>query len=65
MLNVLANDTDPNGDTLTVSTVSTPSHGTTSINSNGTVHYVPDSGYFGSDAFTYAVSDGHGGIDNG
>ena len=42
--NVLANDTDPNGDPLTVSTVSTPLHGTTSINSNGTVHYVPDSG---------------------
>ena len=58
--NVLANDTDSNGDPLTVSTVSTPLHGTTSINSNGTVHYVPDSGYLGGDAFTYTVSDGRG-----
>ena len=63
--NVLANDTDPNGDTLAVSTVSMGVHGTTSVNPNGTVHYVPDSGYVGSDAFTYAVSDGHGGIDSG
>ena len=63
--NVLANDTDPNGDTLTVSTVSTPSNGATSINPNGTVHYVPNAGYFGSDAFTYTVSDGHGGLDDG
>ena len=64
-INVLSNDTDPNGDTLTVSTVSMPSNGVTSLNPNGTVHYVPNSGYFGDDAFNYAVSDGHGGIDSG
>ncbi len=64
-INVLSNDTDPNGDTLSVSTVSMPTNGVTSINPNGTVHYVPNPGYFGDDSFTYAVSDGHGGIDSG
>ena len=54
---VLSNDSDPDGDTLTISAVSTPANGTASI-SGSTIRYVPRAGYFGSDSFTYTISDG-------
>ncbi len=60
-VNVLANDTEPDGDTLNVSSVTQGSHGTVSINANKTVHYAPAQDYFGSDSFTYTIDDGHGG----
>jgi VCBS repeat-containing protein len=56
---VLANDTDGDGDLLTTSKVTNPSHGTlTSFNSNGSFTYIPTSNYFGADSFTYKVYDG-------
>ncbi len=60
---VLANDSDPDGDTITVTDASVPTHGTTAVNPNGTITYTPDSNYCGQDAFTYAISDGRGGTD--
>jgi len=60
---VLGNDSDPDGDALTVTNASDPTNGTTSINPDGTVHYTPDAGFSGSDTFTYEISDGHGGTD--
>jgi len=55
------NDDDPDGDSLTITTVGTPSHGTATILNNGTViKYVPSGSYVGTDSFTYTVSDGHG-----
>ena len=60
-VNVLANDSDPDNDPLTVSAVSTPSHGTAVVNADNTVMYVPDVGYAGPDSFDYSVSDGNGG----
>jgi hypothetical protein len=62
---VLTNDTDADGDVLTVSTLGTPAHGKVSKNKNGSVHYVPTPGYAGMDNFTYVVSDGKGGKDTG
>jgi hypothetical protein len=62
---VLANDTDAEGDALTLTTVSTPSHGSASVNPNGTVTYTPAAAFNGSDSFTYAVSDGQGGSATG
>ena len=59
---VLANDTDPEDDTLTVTGTTAGAHGTTSTDGT-TVTYVPDSGYHGSDSFTYTVDDGNGGTD--
>jgi hypothetical protein len=59
-LNVLANDSDPDGDALTISAVGAPAHGTASINGNR-VSYSPATGYVGSDSFTYTISDGKGG----
>ena len=57
---VLANDSDPDGDTLTVVSVGSPAHGTATINADGTVTYLPQSAFFGSDSFTYTIDDGHG-----
>ena len=58
---VLSNDSDPDGNTLTVTAVTTPAHGTATINANGTIKYTPVAGYGGTDSFVYTVSDGHGG----
>ena len=60
---VLANDSDADEDTLTVTEVTQPSNGSTSINGSTTVTYVPTAGYFGQDSFSYTVSDGNGGTD--
>lgn len=61
VVNVLANDTDPDGDSLSVTAVTAAAHGTTVLNSNGTVSYTPATGYTGTDGFSYTVSDGRGG----
>jgi len=61
VISVLANDSDPDGDVLTVASVNAPGHGTAVINSNQTVTYTPASNFFGMDSFIYTVSDGRGG----
>ena len=45
--------------TLTVTEVSDPPHGTSTINPDGTVTYTPDPSYSGDDSFTYQVCDTH------
>jgi hypothetical protein len=62
-IDVLFNDSEPDGDTLTVTAVSDPANGTAAINPDKTVKYTPDLNYFGSDSFTYTIDDGHGGTD--
>jgi large repetitive protein len=56
----LTNDSDPDGDGLTIDQLGTPSHG-----QNGslgqTVGYLPNAGFTGTDSFTYEISDGRGG----
>jgi len=59
---VLANDTDQDGDTLTIIALTQGSNGTVSDNGNGTVTYTPNIGFNGSDSFTYTISDGNGGL---
>jgi adhesin/invasin len=55
---VLANDSDPDQDPLTASLVGPPTNGTVTLNPDGSFSYVPNAGYTGPDAFTYAASDG-------
>ena len=63
-VNVLANDTDGDGDALTVTTLTpTARHGTVSCTAAGVCTYTPNAGYSGSDSFAYSISDGNGGSD--
>ena len=61
-INVLENDSDIEGEILTVSTVGLASHGTTAISSDKKfVTYTPAANFNGDDSFTYTVSDTSGG----
>ena len=55
---VLGNDTDPQNYNLTAILNSNPSNGTLSLNSDGLFTYTPNTGYTGSDSFTYYANDG-------
>ena len=55
-IDVLANDTDPNGDPLTVTDASAV-NGTVTINSDGTLDYTPNPDFTGEDTITYSVQD--------
>ena len=58
IVDVLDNDTDVEGDPLTVSSVSQGGNGTVVINPDNTVTYTPNTGFTGVDNFTYTASDG-------
>lgn len=60
-ISVLDNDSDPDGDTLSITGFTQPAHGSVTNNGNGTLRYVPSANWNGSDAFTYSISDGNGG----
>jgi hypothetical protein len=64
-INVLLNDTDPDGDPIFVSQVSPALHGSVVNNQDSTITYTPQMDYSGSDSFTYQISDGRGGTDQG
>src|SRR5207247_2490871 len=55
----LDNDSDPDGDTLTITTVS-PTNGTASI-SGANVVFTPATNFFGTATIGYTISDGNGG----
>ncbi|MDJ0927012.1 MAG: tandem-95 repeat protein, partial [Gammaproteobacteria bacterium] len=60
---LLLNDSDPDGDPLTVNTtpVSGPTNGALILNSDGTFTYTPNANFNGTDSFVYEISDGDGG----
>ncbi len=62
-VNVLANDTDPDGDNLSAAVVGQPAKGRVVRNSNGTLKYTPPRNFVGNVSFTYRASDGNGGSD--
>lgn len=53
---VLTNDTDPNGDPLTVTTATAP-NGSVTINADGTLNYTPVANFNGTDTITYTITD--------
>ena len=55
---VLGNDSDSDGQPLTAVLLSDPAHGTVALSPDGGFNYVPQPDFNGSDAFTYAASDG-------
>jgi hypothetical protein len=61
---VLANDTDPESDTLSLVSATNGAFGTTSVNGSNVV-YTPGALYLGEDSFTYTVADGYGGTTTG
>jgi hypothetical protein len=61
---VLTNDTDSNGDTLALDSVSSATYGTATLAGNN-ILYDPDADYEGSETLTYTVSDGNGGTTTG
>ncbi|RUM78219.1 MAG: hypothetical protein DSZ13_00220, partial [Candidatus Thioglobus sp.] len=62
IIDVLANDSDVDGDDLTV-TSATANNGTVSINADGTLGYQGKQDFNGTDTITYTVDDGKGGTD--
>ena len=70
---VTSNDSDLNGDSLTIDSVNgitiadgssaatTSGNGTVTFNNDGTITYTPNSNFLGTDTFDYTVSDGNGG----
>jgi len=58
VVDVLGNDSDPDGDALTVVEAGAPAHGTATVNEDGTVTYTPDADFAGEDSFVYTVCDG-------
>jgi VCBS repeat-containing protein len=58
-IDVLANDTDPEGSALTLTSTTKPANGTVRISGNFAV-YIPKAGFRGSDTFSYTVSDAQG-----
>ena len=62
---VLANDSDPDGDPLTVTASTDGEHGTVACTSGGSCTYTPAALFSGADSFTYTVSDGNGGVATG
>ncbi len=55
---VLDGDTDGEADPLTAVLVAGPSHGSLSLNPNGSFTYTPNSGFAGTDSFSYKANDG-------
>ena len=57
-VNALSNDTDADGDTLSIVSNGQPQNGQASI-ANGQLLYTPSQGFTGVDSFTYTISDGN------
>src|SRR5207244_107359 len=55
---VLANDTDVEGSALTAIKSANPSHGTVTLNANGSFVYTPNANFNGVDSFYYRANDG-------
>lgn len=57
---VLANDSDPDGDDLSVQSATQPGNGTVVVGAGGAITYTPAAGFTGSDSFSYTIADADG-----
>ena len=57
-IDVLANDTDADGDRLSATVMTGPAHGKLTQHADGTWTYVPNKDWYGTDTFTYRANDG-------
>ena len=61
-IDVLENDSDPDGDIITIGGVTTPRNGTVTIVGDALIEYTPDASFSGGDTFSYTIRDGKGGV---
>ena len=62
VVNVLANDSDLDGNNLAITSVTQGAHGNATSNGGTNVTYRPDAGFKGADGFAYVITDGRGGL---
>ncbi|HST51127.1 MAG TPA: Calx-beta domain-containing protein, partial [Pyrinomonadaceae bacterium] len=55
---VLSNDADADGDHLSAALIDNVTHGSLTLNTDGSLTYTPAAGFFGADSFTYKAGDG-------
>jgi len=58
VIDVLTNDSDPDGDPFTIDSFKYEGKGTLVLNEDNTFTYTPEAGFYGEESFTYTVSDG-------
>ncbi|MFK8114790.1 MAG: DUF4347 domain-containing protein [Rubripirellula sp.] len=59
--NLLTNDSDPDGNTISVVSNTDPANGTVNVQANGDYVYTPNTGFSGDDSFNYTITDGNDG----
>ncbi len=64
LIDVLANDFDPDGDPVAIDSVEDPPNGEAADNGDGTITYTPDPDWNGVDTFLYTITDGTGHSDS-
>lgn len=62
-INLLLNDSDPDGDTLAIGAIFPPANGAVTREGESLAVYTPAENFFGQDSFRYVVIDGFGGSD--
>jgi len=62
---VLSNDSDPEGDPISIVSVTQPANGSIVDNGDGTITYTPGTNFNGADTYTYIITDGNGGLSSG
>lgn len=55
---VLANDYDPDGDTINAISFEQSDHGVISLSADGSFTFTPDTGWVGTESLNYSISDG-------